>query len=83
MSGSVGEPVRRNEDERLLTGQGRFSDDFNLPGQAHAAMVRSPWPHARLQSIDTGAAAAMPGVLGIFTGEDCRCDGLGAIPHDP
>ncbi|MDD9905734.1 MAG: xanthine dehydrogenase family protein molybdopterin-binding subunit [Rhodospirillaceae bacterium] len=83
MSGSVGEPVRRNEDERLLTGQGRFSDDFNLPGQAHAAMVRSPWPHARLQSIDTGAAAAMPGVLGIFTGEDCRCDGLGDIPHDP
>ena len=83
MSGSVGEPVRRNEDERLLTGQGRFSDDFNLPGQAHAAMVRSPWPHARLNSMDTGAAAAMPGVLGIFTGEDCRCDALGDIPHDP
>lgn len=83
MSGSVGEPVRRNEDQRLLTGQGRFSDDFNLPGQAYAAMVRSPWAHARLKTIDSTSAMMMPGVLGIFTGADCARDGLGQIPHDP
>ena len=83
MSGRVGEPVRRNEDERLLTGRGRFSDDFNLPHQAHAAIVRSPWPHARLRSIDAAAALAMTGVLGVFTGEDCTRDGLGQIPHEP
>ncbi len=83
MSGTVGEPVLRNEDERLLTGQGRFSDDFMLSHQAHAAMVRSPWPHARLRSVDVASASRMPGVLGVFTGRDCAHDGLGQIPHDP
>ena len=83
MSRSVGEPVRRNEDQRLLTGRGQFSDDFDLPDQAYAVMVRSPWPHAYLKKIDVAVAAAMPGVLGIFTGEDCVRDGLGEIPHDP
>ena len=83
MSRSVGEPVRRNEDQRLLTGRGQFSDDFDLPDQAYAVMVRSLWPHAYLKKIDVAVAAAMPGVLGIFTGEDCVRDGLGEIPHDP
>ena len=45
---SVGKPVPRNEDQRLITGKGRFSDDFSLPGQVWAAMVRSPHPHARI-----------------------------------
>jgi carbon-monoxide dehydrogenase large subunit len=46
-------------------------------------MVRSPHPHARIVRIDTSAARSMPGVLGVFTGEDCAADGLGPIPHTP
>ncbi|MGH7390060.1 MAG: xanthine dehydrogenase family protein molybdopterin-binding subunit [Candidatus Rokuibacteriota bacterium] len=79
----IGQPLRRKEDARLLRGQGRFSDDFALPGQACAAMVRSPHPHARIVAIETDAARAMPGVLGVFTGVDVAADGLGAIPHNP
>jgi aerobic carbon-monoxide dehydrogenase large subunit len=79
----IGKPVPRNEDARLVTGKGQFSDDFNLNGQAHAVMVRSPHPHARLARIDAARAKSMPGVLGVFTGADCLADGLGAIPHDP
>lgn len=80
---SVGQPVRRKEDERLLQGHGRFTDDFAVPGQAHAAMVRSPHPHARIISIDAKAALAMPGVLGVFTGADCLAEGFAPIPHNP
>lgn len=80
---SIGKPMRRNEDERLLRGKGRFTDDFSVPGQAYAAMVRSPHPHARILGIDSTAAKAMPGVLGVFTGADVLADGLKPIPHDP
>jgi carbon-monoxide dehydrogenase large subunit len=80
---SVGQPLPRTEDARLITGKGRFSDDFHLDGQAYAAMVRSPHPHARIVSVERKAAAAMPGVLGVFTGADVAADRLGAIPHDP
>ena len=79
----IGRPVRRAEDERLVTGKGRFSDDFKLDHQAYAAMVRSPHPHARIRSIDPARARAMPGVLGVFTGADCLADNLSPIPHDP
>src|SRR5215468_1385394 len=79
----IGKPLPRKEDERLVTGKGRFTDDFNLDGQVHAAMVRSPHPHARIVAIDVAAAKAMPRVLGIFTGADCAADGLAPIPHDP
>ena len=81
--GAIGQPLRRKEDFRLTTGRGRFSDDFSLPGQTYAAMVRSPYPHARILRINTEQARAMPGVLGVFTGADCRADGLAAIPHSP
>jgi carbon-monoxide dehydrogenase large subunit len=81
--GPIGQPLRRKEDDRLLRGQGRFSDDFSLPGQVHAAMVRSPHPHARIVAIEAEAARAMPGVLGVFTGADVAREGLGAIPHSP
>ncbi len=81
--GAIGQPLRRKEDQRLLTGKGRFSDDFTLPGQAYAAIVRSPHPHARIVRIDMRPALAMPGVLGVFTGEDCVADGLAPIPHSP
>ena len=80
---SVGKPLPRNEDQRLITGRGRFSDDFSVPGQAYAVMVRSPHPHARILSIDATRAKAMPGVLGVYTGADCVADGLQPIPHDP
>ncbi len=80
---SIGKAVRRKEDERLVTGKGRFTDDFSIEGQTHAVMVRSPHPHARIVSVDKAPALAMPGVLGVFTGADCLADNLGAIPHDP
>jgi carbon-monoxide dehydrogenase large subunit len=79
----IGQPRPRHEDARLVVGQGRFTDDFNFPDQAYAAMVRSPHAHARIVSIDKTRALAMPGVLGVFTGADCQADGLGSIPHDP
>ncbi len=79
----IGRPLPRKEDLRLLTGAGRFSDDFNAPGQAYAVMVRSPFPHARILAIDTAQALAMPGVLAVYTGRDCAADGLGPIPHSP
>src|SRR5690242_18754922 len=79
----IGQPVRRAEDERLVTGKGQFSDDFLLEGQTYAAMVRSPHPHACIRAIDTTQARNMPGVLGAFTGKDCFADGLQPIPHDP
>src|SRR5262249_23623031 len=79
----IGQPLPRNEDARLLTGRGQFSDDFSFPGQTYAAMVRSPHAHARIVRIDSDKAGKMPGVLGVFTGADCIADKLGAIPHDP
>jgi aerobic carbon-monoxide dehydrogenase large subunit len=79
----IGRPVPRHEDARLVVGAGRFSDDFSYPGQAYAAMLRSPHPHARILRIDKARAQAMPGVLGVFTGADCLADKLGPIPHDP
>src|SRR5712671_5507241 len=79
----IGKPIPRHEDARLVTGQGRFTDDFKLAGETFAAMVRSPHPHARILRIDTTSARAMPGVLGVFTGADCLADKLAPIPHDP
>lgn len=83
MDALIGRPVPRQEDERLLTGRGCFTDDVNLPGQAYAAMVRSPHPHARIVSYDTAAASARPGVIVVLTGTDFHADGLGRIPHVP
>ena len=79
----IGQPVRRREDARLLTGRGRFSDDWSIDGQAYMAVVRSAYAHAVLRKIDTAAAQAMPGVLAVLTGEDCLADGLSPIPHSP
>lgn len=76
----IGQPVRRLEDSRLLTGTGRYTDDINLPRQAYAYFVRSPHAHARLNKIDISAANAAPGVLGVFTGADLKSAGLGDLP---
>ena len=66
----VGKPLRRREDPKLMTGEGNFIDDVRLPGLAHAAILRSPVAHAKIRSIDTSRARKMPGVIGVFTGED-------------
>jgi carbon-monoxide dehydrogenase large subunit len=80
---AIGQPLQRKEDQRLVTGKGRFSDDFNIDGQAYAAIVRSPHPHARIVMIDTAAAKAMPAVLTVLTGDDLLADGLKPIAHSP
>ena len=77
----IGRPVRRAEDRRLVTGRGRYSDDVTLPRQVYAAFLRSPHAHARIRSIDVRAAAALPGVLAVFTGTDAG--ELAGIPHRP
>jgi len=82
-TGTIGDHLLRKEDRRLLTGQGRFTDDFALAGEAYAAIVRSPHPHARIGPIDTSTALAMPGVLDVITGADCAAAGLRPIPHSP
>ena len=79
----IGQPLRRREDQRLITGKGQFSDDFNLPGQAHAIMLRSPHAHARIKSINAAPAMQVPGVLMVLTGKDQLEDGLKPIPHTP
>jgi aerobic carbon-monoxide dehydrogenase large subunit len=83
MSAIIGAALPRKEDRRLLTGAGTYSDDVNLPGQAYAVLVRSPHAHARIRSIDTRAARAMPGVLAILTAADLAADGINPIPHNP
>ncbi|MEE8145278.1 MAG: xanthine dehydrogenase family protein molybdopterin-binding subunit [Kiloniellales bacterium] len=80
MNFAIGQPVRRTEDEALLTGRGRFSDDVSLDGQAHMTVVRSPHAHAALGAIDRSAALAMPGVLAVLTGAEVAADGLRPIP---
>jgi CO/xanthine dehydrogenase Mo-binding subunit len=79
----IGAERRRLEDARLLTGQGCYSDDFSLPGQAHGVVLRSPHPHARIVSVDTARASKMPGVLLVLTGANVLADGLKPIPHIP
>ena len=73
----IGQPVLRFEDPRLLRGQGRFINDVNMHGQAHAVFVRSPHAHAKIRSIDVAAAKQAPGVLAVLTGHDVVADGLG------
>jgi len=77
----IGQPVRRKEDRRLVTGRGCYVDDLAPANLAHAVIVRSPHAHARLVSVDTRAAHATPGVLTVLTGVDYLADGLGPIPH--
>lgn len=66
----VGQPVRRKEDDTLVRGKGKYTDDISLPGQVYAWIVRSSHAHGLIKNIDTTAARTMPGVLGIWTGKD-------------
>src|SRR5260370_23955590 len=83
ITNGIGQPIRRKEDFRLLTGRGSFADDVRPPQMAHAVIVRSPHAHAHAQiaSIDKAAALASPGVLAVLTGPDYIADGLAPIPH--
>jgi carbon-monoxide dehydrogenase large subunit len=73
----VGQPVRRKEDDTLVRGKGKYTDDFNLPDQAYAWIVRSSHAHGIIRGIDAGPAKAMPGVLGVWTGTDFAAAGYG------
>jgi len=75
-----GRSVLRVEDDKLLKGQGSFADDVSAPGQAQLMLLRSPHPHARIVRIDTTAAAAMPGVVAIVTGEELVRAGVKPLP---
>lgn len=66
----VGTPVRRKEDRRLITGQGRYTGDLKVPGMVHARAVRSPYAHARILEIDASAALALDGVVGFFSARE-------------
>ena len=72
----IGQALERVEDPRLLRGEGRFLSDRRLPGEAQLVLLRSPHAHARIRAIEVGVAAAAPGVLGVFTGDDLQRDGV-------
>ena len=76
----IGQAATRYEDDRLLSGEGRYVDDVNIEDQCYAAFVRSPHAHAKITSIDTSNASSLPGVLAIYTAADLKADGIGDIP---
>lgn len=77
---NIGASIRRKEDYRFLTGGGQFTDDITLANQSYAVFVRSPHAHANIKGIDTAAARAAPGVLGVFVGADVAADKLNGLP---
>jgi len=78
--GHIGRSLRRLEDRRFLTGQGRYVDDIDMPGELHGIVLRSPHAHALIEGIDAAAARAMPGARGVFTAADLDTDGIGTLP---
>lgn len=76
----IGQPVLRTEDPKLLTGRGEYTDDYNADGQAYATFLRSPVAHGNISALITDAAAAAPGVIAVYTGEDLRAAGIKDIP---
>jgi len=76
----IGQRLLRKEDPALLTGEGVFTNDMKVPGALHLAVVRSPYAHARIVSIDTAAAAAMPGVRAVYTGADLESTWAAPMP---
>ena len=80
MASVLGQPVKRVEDKKFITGKGRYTDDIVLPKMTFAAIVRSPYAHANIKRIDTKAAAAAEGVVAVFTGEQMQADGVGSLP---
>jgi carbon-monoxide dehydrogenase large subunit len=80
MKFGVGQAVARKEDQRFITGTGRYLDDIALPDQAFAYFLRSPHAHARLRSLDIAAAKTLPGVIAVLTGAEAAADGVAAVP---
>ncbi|HHL71528.1 MAG TPA: xanthine dehydrogenase family protein molybdopterin-binding subunit [Bacteroidetes bacterium] len=76
----IGQSIKRVEDKRFTTGHGRYTDDIVLPNMTYAQIIRSPYAHARINSVDTKAAAAHPGVVAIFTGKDIAEAGINGVP---
>ncbi|MEM7002381.1 MAG: molybdopterin cofactor-binding domain-containing protein, partial [Pseudomonadota bacterium] len=76
----IGASVRRREDARFITGQGRYTDDLNQPGQLYGYFCRSPYPHARINGFDISDAMTVEGVQAVYTGADVVADGLGDLP---
>src|ERR1700694_4060190 len=76
----LGSGIKRREDPRLVTGQAKYTDDISLPGMVYMSVVRSPYAHAHIKRIVTKKAAAMPGVLGVYTGQQLKDAGFGPIP---
>jgi carbon-monoxide dehydrogenase large subunit len=79
----ISQPAHRREDQRLVTGRGRYADDISIPGEVYAAFVRSDHAHGLLRSIDIEGARSAPGVIAVFTGEDLRAAGVGCIHRLP
>jgi len=79
----IGQAITRREDQRLLTGTGKYVDDVPLKNQTHLVFVRSPHAHAKIVSIDTSAAKSAAGVIGVFTGAELLADGVGDFPIGP
>jgi carbon-monoxide dehydrogenase large subunit len=75
----IGARVRRKEDQRFVTGTGRYTDDFNRPGQAYAYFLRSPHAHANIRAINKAPALAMPGVVAVLTGDELAADKIGSL----
>src|SRR5437764_9267864 len=80
MKFGVGQPVRRTEDIRFVTGRGRYTDDLHFPNETCACFVRSPHAHARITNIDIEAAAVAPGVVGVLTHSDVEAFGAKPMP---
>jgi carbon-monoxide dehydrogenase large subunit len=76
----LAQPVRRVEDPRLLKGGGRYTDDISLPAMLHGIVLRSPHAAARIVALDTSAAAAVPGVMAVYTAADLNADGIAPMP---
>jgi carbon-monoxide dehydrogenase large subunit len=76
----IGESVLRKEDYRFLTGAGQYTDDITLTRMSHAVFVRSPHAHANIKSVNTSAAKAAPGVIGVLEGKDVANDKLNGLP---
>ncbi len=83
MKFGIGQAITRREDDRLLTGRGRFVDDLSFADQLHAVFVRSPHAHARIVNIDVAAARAGSDVVAVLTGADLLADGVGSFALNP
>ncbi|MEM7368070.1 MAG: molybdopterin cofactor-binding domain-containing protein [Bacteroidota bacterium] len=80
MSSFIGKSIKRVEDKRFITGKGRYTDDIVLPGMVYAQIVRSPYAHAKIVSIDKSSVESMEGVVAVYTGQDVAESGVGGVP---